>query len=287
MDLNQLIYRRLTENTDIAERLTTYDGEPAVFNSEFPSDQQEGWEQPQYPRVLFRVNMQANAERSSAGTLMISVYGLTEPLVLEELEALIRGSLKDVLIQPSDNAPFCFAWSGTQPYQIEGTAILAKEMIFDILEYPQQITAQPDPIETMQTYFKKHFPDMFVVGLDSMTDFMQGDEEHPICYVQQITNGIDHMTYAVAWWDCNISVHLICPDKDARTRWLRRILTRLSMDGEAIMPGDIGTPMRFVNFSGNNTSDYLRTGQISLQTQYGTVRIECDSEADMGEIKFV
>ena len=46
MDLNQLLYRRLSQDNLLNGTLSKYADKPAIFNTEFPPDQQEGWEKP-------------------------------------------------------------------------------------------------------------------------------------------------------------------------------------------------------------------------------------------------
>ena len=52
MNLSELIFKRLSADENLQTMLATYAGAPAIFDSEFPADQQEGWEgATQYPRI--------------------------------------------------------------------------------------------------------------------------------------------------------------------------------------------------------------------------------------------
>lgn len=54
MDLNQLLYRRLSQDNLLNGTLSKYADKPAIFNTEFPPDQQEGWNgKSQYPRISY------------------------------------------------------------------------------------------------------------------------------------------------------------------------------------------------------------------------------------------
>ena len=71
MDLSQLVYNRLASDETLQKMLAKYDGQPAIFNTEFPSDQQEGWDgKTQYPRIEYQFNMQVDTQRASSGMLM-------------------------------------------------------------------------------------------------------------------------------------------------------------------------------------------------------------------------
>ena len=55
MNLSELIFKRLSADENLQTMLATYAGAPAIFDSEFPADQQEGWEgATQYPRLPYR-----------------------------------------------------------------------------------------------------------------------------------------------------------------------------------------------------------------------------------------
>lgn len=43
MKLEELIQKRFVSTAALAERLTTYNGVPAVFSPEAPGDEQDGW----------------------------------------------------------------------------------------------------------------------------------------------------------------------------------------------------------------------------------------------------
>ena len=67
MKLEELIQKRFVSTATLVERLTTYNGVPAVFSLEAPGDEQEGWGgETQYPMVTYNYDLQANEERNSA-----------------------------------------------------------------------------------------------------------------------------------------------------------------------------------------------------------------------------
>ena len=73
MDLNQLLYRRLSQDNLLNGTLSKYADKPAIFNTEFPPDQQEGWNgKSQYPRISYVFNKQVVTKRSSSGQLDVA-----------------------------------------------------------------------------------------------------------------------------------------------------------------------------------------------------------------------
>lgn len=101
MDLNQLLYRRLSQDNLLNGTLAKYADKPAIFNTEFPPDQQEGWNgKSQYPRISYVFNKQVDTKRSSSGQLTVALYDIMDPLEVEKMEVAIRNCLQDVVMKP-------------------------------------------------------------------------------------------------------------------------------------------------------------------------------------------
>ncbi len=273
MDLSQLLFTRLSADRELAALLAEYDGQPAIFNTEFPSDQQEGWGgMTQYPRIEYQFNMQADAQRASSGMLMLALYTEKNPMVAEQIEACVRRSFKDVLMKPSGEAPFCMSWARTDPYLLEGTAILCKDLVFDILEYPDQYTTCPDPVQSLALWIKSFFPGMFVLGIDEIDQLLVATEDDPVIYVRNDDIEIDHNTMALTWINVRLAIHVIAPTPDSRSKWARCLTNALFMAGE--IPMTDGSPMRFTGVRAVTRADYLKNGQITVNCQYILPRIE-------------
>lgn len=76
MDLNQLLYRRLSQDNLLNGTLSKYADKPAIFNTEFPPDQQEGWNgKSQYPRISYVFNKQVDTKRSYLREGQMSLTG--------------------------------------------------------------------------------------------------------------------------------------------------------------------------------------------------------------------
>ena len=105
MDLNQLLYRRLSQDNLLNGTLSKYADKPAIFNTEFPPDQQEGWNgKSQYPRISYVFNKQVDTKRSSSGQLTVALYDIMDPLEVEKMEVAIRNCLQDVVMKPEGEA---------------------------------------------------------------------------------------------------------------------------------------------------------------------------------------
>lgn len=272
MNLNDLIFNRLSGYPGIKEGLAAYAGQPAIFNKEFPPDQQPGWEgKSQYPRICCNVDMQVNQERSSAGVLRVGIYTQKDQQVMNDIESLVKRCLKDVLMKPSEQAPFCVSWASTEYIPLEGLGVMCQDVTFDILEYPGQETTDPDPVMAVGMFIKTMYPDSIVLGIDQIGDYVDSSDK-PVffCRLQDIQSTTGHCMNTVSWYDTRIAVHLLYPYTAKRLKMIAAINQRMAVSREIIMLDQ--SPMALRELHVNNTADYLREGQLVVTGKYGCLR---------------
>jgi len=277
MNLEELIHKHFSEFEPITKLMTIHNGKPAIFYQFAPDDQDDGWGNAvQYPRIVYGIDMQANQERKSAGTMEISLLCDKEGMEPEMVEPLIRERLKDLIIKPDGGNPYCFAWSRTDAFEIPeresgaNTGVIGDEIRFDILEYPNQETTDPDPVVALNRYIKETIPEAFVLGLDHMNHFRIADAKAPVfyCRLKMVEKGQE--TNTVAWMDGKIAVHLLCPDSAIRIKIIMALANSLSLAGEVIMLDK--SPMFIKRLQVNNRADYLKEGQLFITIHYGLLR---------------
>ena len=243
-----------------------------VLFSEFPPDQQEGWNgKSQYPRISYVFNKQVDTKRSSSGQLTVALYDIMDPLEVEKIEVAIRNCLQDVVMKPEGEAPMCFAWARSEPYILEGNAVLCKEIAFDILEYPAQETTDPDPVMALNRYIKNLFPECIVFGIDELSEYTI-PADTPVFYsgLKSIDSTDGHCRSSLSWFNAVISVHLLCPKPSLRLKMMAALHQSLAKDEEIIMFDD--SPMVVKALKMNNNADYLREGQMSLTGYYACLK---------------
>lgn len=271
MVLEELIYQRFVTDEFLKDQMAVYAGMPAIFYQEAPDDGQKEWKGQQYPRIVYTIDMQANQERSSAGTMYVSIYTNKTDTSIDDIESVVKTRMQDVIMKPTGEAPFCVAWARTESYMVEGKAIWGKEIAFDILEYPEQLSTDPDPILAVATYIKKIFPETIVFGVDSIDDFIETSKT-PVFYCRLIS--IEHTTghciHTISWFMGRIAIHLIYPGAATRLKTLASINRKIAIDEEIIMLD--GSPMTIKGLELNNKSDYLREGQLVVIGKYGCLR---------------
>ncbi len=281
MNLEELIYQRFLTNKKLVQQLATYADKPAIFSSTPPEDNQQGWQgKIQYPRMVYQFDLQANEERKSAGTLLISLYCQnTDKVDPEEIEPIIRNTLKDVLLTPENGTPYAFSWARTDGFEATETIqghidrlLIGSEIRFDILEYPFQETSDPDPILGMSQYLKALYPDSIVLGIDKIKAITEASKETPILYCRLISVEVAEETNNVVWMDGRIAIHILCPNHEVRLKQTVAIINKLSLDGEIILLDR--SPMFLKHVRMDNQSDYLKDGQIFITGRYGLLRYQ-------------
>ena len=275
MNLENLIYKRLSEAKDLTKHLTTFGGKPAVFTPEAPGDRAVGWgATTQYPRIVFNFDMQADGERKSAGTLSVTLICRNDSEAVPELiEPAVKKALKDVLLKDDNGTLYAFAWARTEGFSMteeKNELLIGSEIRFDIMEYPQQETTDPDPIMAMARHIKELYPDSIVVGIDKMADETEASKEAPVFYCRLTEIEKLEETNTVVWMNGKIAISLLCPDGATRLKMAAAVLNSLSLDGEVTMLDD--SPMFMERLTANLKSDYLKDGQIFVTGRYGLLR---------------
>lgn len=275
MNLEELICKRLSEAKNLTKCLTRYAGQPAIFTPEAPGDREAGWGRAtQYPRAVFNFDMQADGERKSAGTLSVAIICRNDSEAVPELiEPAVKKALKDVLLKDDNGTLYAFAWARTEGFSMteeKNELLIGSEIRFDIMEYHQQETTDPDPIMAMARYIKDLYPDSIVVGIDKMTDETEASKEAPVFYCRLTEIEKLEETNTVVWMNGKIAISLLCPDWATRLKMAAAVLNSLSLDGEVTMLDD--SPMFMERLTANLKSDYLKDGQIFVTGRYGLLR---------------
>lgn len=275
MNLEELICKRLFEAKNLTKCLTRYAGQPAIFTPEAPGDREAGWGRAtQYPRAVFNFDMQADGERKSAGTLSVAIICRNDSEAVPELiEPAVKKALKDVLLKDDNGTLYAFAWARTEGFSMteeKNELLIGSEIRFDIMEYPQQETTDPDPIMAMTRYIKDLYPDSIVVGIDKMADETEASKEAPVFYCRLTEIEKLEETNTVVWMNGKIAISLLCPDGATRLKMAAAVLNSLSLDGEVTMLDD--SPMFMERLTANLKSDYLKDGQIFVTGRYGLLR---------------
>ena len=272
MSLEGLIYKRLVADVIITSQLAEWGDAPAVFMTEAPSDTSPGWNgEINFPRIVCSLDMTASTERKCQGTLTVYVDMKNDfDSNYSDLIAAVKNRLLNIMLTPEGESPYLFAWNRTEAYQLEGKDTGTSMLMFDVLEYPEQITGDPDPVAAMNGYLKKICPEAKILHYDRLPEIYE--LEGPVFYVRSESESVDESTstYAVIWIEGNLSVHIFHPNQLIRNMTARMITEEAGIDDEIMMTDK--SPMFIRSCTFNSISDWLRTGQLSIGVRFGRLR---------------
>lgn len=285
MKFEELIYERLSSDEALTAKLAKYGSYPAIFTPEAPDDEQDAWERKsRYPMIEYTYDTQANEERASSGTLSLFLKSLnTSEVEPQEIERLIKQCLRDVVLQPEDDSPYCLTWAQTDAFTMqdkEDQLILGADIRFDMIEMPPQQTTDPDPVDALNYFVKAVCPECIVIGYDRLEEITEPSKDRPVVFCRLDNTSKAEETFTVAWMDCRIAVHFLCPDASMRLKWTMQVANKLSIDGEVEMLDR--SPMRITRLQVNHKADYLRQGQLMVSTHYGLLKYRADGKGVKG-----
>ena len=271
--LEDLIYSRLCNNEKLIKLLATHKGVPAIFFQSAPGDMSIGWnKKQQYPRLTCMVDMKADAERKTSGQLTINIWCSETRTMPEDIEPIVREIFCGVFLTPSRAETYSLAWSRSDPFEVQDTLpqIVGISASFDILEFPRQITSDPDPVLAINEYTRCLCPNCKIIGYDTLPEEYIPTKECPAFYWRFGSMGVEKVSWAVSWVVGILGGHIFAPSTEDRLDWLKVIAQRIAIDEEAIMLD--GSPMFFTALKADSAADHLRNGQIQLKVRYGILR---------------
>lgn len=274
MTLEDLIYQRLTEVEELAARLARFSGAPAIAYQAAPPDTDPGWEgKPQYPRIDYTVDMQANPERNTCGILTLNIWCDEQGRPPEEIEPHVRAALQGVFIKPDGSYPYSLEWVRTDAFEqrtgSQETLVVGVTVTFDVFAFPSQETTDPDPVIAFNEFVKTWAPDALVIGKDEMGRFTSTTEARPIFYFRLASLQTYQETNTVAWMDGTIAAHIFAPE-EVRLKWLKAITDALALAGEVEMMDT--SPMFLRNIKADSGAPPLTTGQLRISVRFGIIR---------------
>ena len=275
MEIGELIRKRFCESETLKKVLAKFSSQPAVFSPVPPDDQMEGWDgNVHYPRIVFNYDMQASPERNTDGVLSVMLVCQNTGEVFPELiEPEVKKCLKDVILNPDDGSLYAFAWSRTEGFEMQSGSsklLIGCEIRFDIIEYTGQETLDPDPVVGMNMYLKKLYEDSIVIGHDRLEDITIATKEQPIIYCRLLSLNKLETTNTVAWMECRIALHFLCPHNETRFKMAAAAAEMLSKDEKCKLLD--GSPLRIQRLQVDYKADYLKAGQVMLTGKFGILR---------------
>ena len=276
--MKEIIYQYLCQLFGEADVLATYlDGRPAVFDTKAPDDLDESWNDGvQYPRCIYELNMQANAERKVSGQLFVDVMcentqeAMQESISPEQLAVMVKEAVDGCFFSNSD-LTISAQWSSSDNFSQDDSNLAGITITFDIMAYPVQETESPDPIAAVNLWLKTLYQNAYVIGRDTLPDVWKPTDDSPALYCRLTNLGAGRMksTAAVTWIGADMRVNIIAPSEKVRATISKNSVQILENATRLIL--DDGSPMLIDRVSADISADPLREGQLYIKATYGVL----------------
>lgn len=277
--LDELLKDQIRNDSEIAHMLAKYNGTPAFFYQKSPHDNDRGWKGPLYPRADYNIDLHYDPERRTAGTMSINVWCTAESAVMpEDIEKRFIQLISGTFYTNKQKETTCAIWSRSDAFDFGVTSnaknttpeIFGVTVSFDLLQFPEQITTDPDPIQALNAWTHVHFSEMVIIAHDELPSVFRPTDDRPAVYWRfDSTSTTDRQSYAVTWYTGQFAAHVISDSVKERNRWTKSIIERIQLDGEIILADE--SPMFAKQIAIRHGADPLREGQLVLTGQYGVL----------------
>lgn len=273
--IEQIIYEFISGNEEITKHLATYADTPAVFMNQAPLDNLELWGNgPQYPRIIYELNMQGNPERKVSGFLSVDFYFNTDSdLFIETIEPIIKNEL-DGCFFSDDTDTMSVQWQQSDPFVSpeDGNRIIGITCTFDVVAFPPQETSYPCPVRAFNKWVKELLPNLIIIGTDKLQTAWKPTDETPAIYCvrKAITTSDMKGNYHVTWFNARLQAYIMAPSSQTRSIILRKIAEQLQIQTRIILEDN--SPLMIRSMTLNDSADQLKEGQLTIDTTYGILR---------------
>ncbi len=276
MELYEMIYSRLRQDTQLEGLTAKYNGGAAVFYQRTAPQSDSRWESEiQYPRIDYILDMMENPERNSSGVLTVNVWCDTqvgaEP---EDIEYRLRALLHASFAQTDDMA-YCFAWVRTDAFEVkqqkeETVRTIGVTVLFDVMACPALSTLYPDPVKAMNDWTKEILPNSTVIGKDTFTGWITPTRANPVIYWRLTGQTPKEKHFTHTWMDITLEGHVYCINAADRLYNIAQINTAEALAGH--IPMEDTSPLFLKNFSCRPHMNYMKTGQIHTEGTFGLLQ---------------
>lgn len=269
--MEEIIYKYIC--TQFEETISKYADAPSVFNTQAPDDMDENWNDAQYPRVIFDLNMQANPERKISGQLFIDVMceNETSSIQPEELESIAKNAV-DGCFFSNQELTISAQWNRSDVFSANDDKVSGITLTFDVMAYPVQETEEPDPILAVNLWLKTLYQDAYVIGKDTLPEVWKPTDESPAIYCRLSNLGESSRmksTAAVTWIGSTMNINIMAPSEKVRSIMIKNSIQILENATRLIL--NDGSPMLIDKINGNMAANPLREGQIQIKATYGVL----------------
>ncbi len=278
--LEGLLKEQIRGDPVIADMLAKYKSRPAFFYQKSPEDTASGWSKPCYPRADYNIDMRYDPERKASGALTINAWCTSESeFQPEDIERRLVALISGTFYTPPGGATISAIWSSSAAFDFEGNTsdgdntapeVFGVTIMFDLLEFPEQITTTPDPVQALNIWSKDLFPGATIIAHDQMPEVWKPSDMNPAIYWRfDGASADDRQSYAVDWYIGTFAAHVVADSVTERNRWIKALVETIQLEGEILLADR--SPMFAQRIAIRHDADPLRVGQLLLTGKYGVL----------------
>ncbi|MCI8342563.1 MAG: hypothetical protein HFE62_05055 [Firmicutes bacterium] len=255
------------------ENMAVYDGEAAVFFRQAPDSADVKWENGSaFPRIVFDVKWTYDNEMKSDGIVTVDVSGLNENIsALGQIADSVISEMQCVFIT-DESGTYCFVWNGKCDFGTKELepSVIGKTFAFHVFRFLKQESKLSNPVWSVNDFIKKRHENCVVIGHDTLPKFLRVDAENPTVYVRMTETKNIKTNQAMAWFQTDMGISVLPPNFEKSQKLASEILLDLSIEQETVMQN--GSPYLITGVAQTLANDPLKTGQITLSGQHGTMQ---------------
>lgn len=272
--IEQALYEHLIAQSDLAQYLTTYAGQPAIFNQEAPSDVDKRWAAgSQYGRIVFAVDLQGDPERTMGGTLAVDIMcqdSATPPEVVEPiLRPLIHGWF-------FSTGTFTVAaqWKNSAYFTEPTDHVIGVTVQFDLLAFPVMTTGTPDAIARINEWTGA-IDGLHVINYDALpaTAWKPTDGESAVYWRLVNTRRCNWIpsTFQTVWKTATLRCHIFSEDHATADTVADTLAIKLDTVKRLMKAGESPIMVNMGSDPIDSGANPLRTGQLTVEATYGVI----------------
>ena len=275
--IEHVLCEHLKNQPELAECLTTYAGQPAVFNQSAPDDQDTLWKAgAQYGRVVFAVDLQGDPERTMGGMLIVDIMckeaeSPEDPLP-EDIEPILRSLIHGYFFTDK-GFTVAAQWKNSDYFTQAADQVIGCTLAFELLAFPIITTTTPDVVARFNEW-SSHFENLHVINYSDMpaTAWKPSGKESAVYWrflTEAPANWIPD-TYQTIWRTATIKGHIFSESPAVATSVARDLTVKLYTDKRLIADGEAPIMVNRRNTT-DIGADPLRTGQMTVEATFGII----------------
>lgn len=271
--IESALYAHLIAQTGLTTYLTTYNSVPAVFNQKAPADTDAKWGGvPQYPRVVFYVDLQGDPARIMGGALAVDIQCPEDGTAPEVLEPVVRSLIHGWFFSGSD-VTAAAQWKDSRYFTEPTEKVVGCTVTFDLLAFPVLTTAEPDVIARLNAWTAA-MDGLYAINYEALPTaaWQPGNGESALYWrlVQEEPAGWIPDTFQTIWRTANVRGHIFAQDNQTAAKVARQLITGLYAAKRLMAQGEAPIIVNRRN-TADLSADPLRTGQITVEATYGVI----------------